>query len=53
MEKVSLTGKELYELVWSNSLKSLSRKYNISDNGISKICRKNGTTLPRQLLKQK
>lgn len=48
MEKVSLTGKELYELVWSNSLKSLSKKYNISDNGIRKICKKNNIPLPKR-----
>lgn len=47
MEKVVLTGKELYELVWSNSLKSLSRKYNISDNGLRKICKKNNIPLPK------
>jgi DNA replication protein DnaC len=30
MQKITLTRKELYDLVWSNSLLALSKKYNIS-----------------------
>ena len=38
MEKQTFTRKELYDLVWSESLLSLSKKYNISDVGLRKIC---------------
>ena len=38
MKKLTLSRKELYDLVWSESMLSLSRKYNISDVGLRKIC---------------
>ena len=38
MEKQSFNRRELYDLVWSESMLSLSRKYNISDVGLRKIC---------------
>ena len=38
MEKQTLSRKELYDLAWSESMLSLSRKYNISDVGLRKIC---------------
>lgn len=37
MNQISLTRNELYELVWSEPLLTLSKKYNISDNGLRKI----------------
>jgi hypothetical protein len=40
MDKITLSRRELYNLVWSQSMLSLSKKYNISDVGLRKICRK-------------
>jgi hypothetical protein len=34
MEKVTLTRKELYDLVWAEPLSKLAKKYKISDNGL-------------------
>jgi hypothetical protein len=44
---VKLTRKELYDLVWSQSLRSLSKKYNISDTGLRKICISMGIPVPK------
>lgn len=41
------TRKDLYNLVWSASLVSLSKKYNISDNGLRKICVRMNIPLPK------
>lgn len=38
MNKITLTRKELYDLVWSETMVSLSKKYKISDVGLRKIC---------------
>lgn len=38
MGKLTLSRKELYDLAWSETMLSLSRKYNISDVGLRKIC---------------
>ena len=38
MENQTLSRQELYDLVWSESMLSLSKKYNISDVGLRKIC---------------
>src|SRR5688572_7105713 len=46
MNTVKLTRKELYDLVWSNSMVSLSKIYNISDNGLRKICKRMNVPLP-------
>jgi hypothetical protein len=47
MEKQTITRKELYDLVWSESLLSLSKKYNISDVGLRKICIRMSIPLPQ------
>ncbi len=47
MEKQTFTRKELYDLVWSESLLSLSKKYNISDVGLRKICIRISIPLPQ------
>jgi len=39
MEQVTLTRKELYDLVWAEPLSRLAKKYKISDNGLRKICK--------------
>ena len=46
MEKVTLTRKELYGLVWSEPLSKLAKKYKISDNGLRKICMRMNIPLP-------
>jgi len=46
MEKIEFTRAELYDLVWSEPLSRLARKYNISDNGLRKICKKHNIPLP-------
>lgn len=40
MEQVTLTRKELYDLVWAQPLSRLAKKYRISDNGLRKICKR-------------
>jgi hypothetical protein len=40
--------KDLYDLVWSDSLVALSKKYIISDNGLRKACIRMGIPLPDQ-----
>lgn len=46
MEKIEFTRTELYDLVWSEPLSRLARKYSMSDNGLRKICKKNNIPLP-------
>ncbi len=46
MEKIVLSRKEFYDLVWSTPLLTLSKKYLISDNGIRKICKRMNIPLP-------
>ncbi|HKM93929.1 MAG TPA: hypothetical protein VJY41_09770 [Prolixibacteraceae bacterium] len=47
MEKVVFTREELYKLVWSEPLTRLEKKFNISDNGIRKRCKKMNIPLPK------
>jgi len=47
MKKVILTRQELYDLVWSEPLLTLSKKYNISDVGLRKICIRMNIPLPQ------
>lgn len=47
MESQSFTRIELYELVWSQPILTLSNKYSISDVGLRKICVKNDIPLPK------
>ncbi|HLN20930.1 MAG TPA: hypothetical protein VK213_07560 [Bacteroidales bacterium] len=46
MEKVTLTRKELYDLVWTEPLSRLAKKYKISDNGLRKICKRMNIPIP-------
>lgn len=46
MEKIEFTREEIYEMVWSEPLSKLARKYSISDNGLRKICKKHNIPLP-------
>jgi hypothetical protein len=47
MEKIILTREELYDLVWSLPMLSLSKKYEISDTGLRKICWRMNIPLPQ------
>jgi hypothetical protein len=38
MNKTTLTRKQLYDLVWSQPMTALAKKYEISDVGLRKIC---------------
>jgi len=46
IEKIILSRKELYSLVWKEPLLALSKKYSISDNGLRKMCVKMDIPLP-------
>jgi hypothetical protein len=45
-EKQTLTRKELYDLVWSQPMLTLAKKYNISDTGLRKVCIRLNIPLP-------
>jgi len=47
MDKKTFSRNDLYDLVWSESLLSLSRKFDISDNELRKICIKMNIPLPQ------
>jgi hypothetical protein len=47
IQQFTFSRKELYDLVWSKSLLSLSRLYAISDNGLRKICFRLNIPLPK------
>lgn len=48
MEKTQvITREELYNLVWENPLSKLAKKYNLSDNGLRKVCKKLDIPLPK------
>ena len=47
MENTTLTRQELYDLVWENPLSKLAKKYNLSDNGLRKVCKKLDIPLPK------
>ncbi len=46
MESVTFTREELYNLVWMQSMLALSKKYDISDVGLRKMCRRNDIPVP-------
>lgn len=46
MEKRTFTRQNLYELVWIKPLSVLAKEYQISDNGLRKICKKMQIPLP-------
>jgi len=47
LNKTQFTRKQLYDLVWSKPLSHLAKDYNISDNGLRKICKKHNIPLPK------
>lgn len=46
MKKTSFTRIELYNLVWEEPLTHIAKKYQITDSGIRKICKKKDIPLP-------
>jgi len=53
MEHIKLSRIELYELIWSESLLSLSKRYDITDNGLRKMCIRMNIPLPQRGYRQK
>ena len=47
MEKKSFTRTEVYDLAWSEPLLTLSKRYNISNVGLRKICIRLNIPLPK------
>lgn len=48
MERTQVvTREELYDLVWNNPLSKLAKQYNLSDNGLRKVCKKLEIPLPK------
>lgn len=45
-ESIKFSRQELYDLVWSKPMTTLAKEYNISDNGLRKICKKLNIPLP-------
>ncbi|WP_143019774.1 hypothetical protein [Niabella drilacis] len=46
METTTFSRQQLYDLVWSESLLALSKKYDISDIGLLKVCKHRNIPLP-------
>lgn len=46
MNKVILSREELYKLVWAEPLTHLAKRFEMSDNGLRKICKKRNIPLP-------
>ena len=46
MENISLTRKELYDLIWSIPMSTISQKYEISTERLRGICKKMNIPIP-------
>lgn len=46
MEEIIVRRNELYDQVWKEPMSSLARRYNISDVGLAKVCRKLNVPIP-------
>lgn len=44
--QITLTRRQFYDMVWSTPLSQLAKTYNISDNGLRKMCKKFEIPLP-------
>jgi hypothetical protein len=47
VDKIILSRKDLYDLVWSQPILTLSKKYEITGSGLRKICVKMNVPLPK------
>ncbi len=45
MNVLILTRLELYEKIWSTPMVVLAKEFNLSDNGLRKICKKHKSSL--------
>lgn len=45
--EITMTRRQLYDMVWKEPLSQLSKKYKISDNGLRKVCRSMKVPFPR------
>ena len=45
--KNKLSRQELYDMVWSKPMTTLAKEFNLSDNGLRKICKKNDIPMPK------
>ena len=43
----TFSRQELYDLVWSKPMITLSKEFNLSDNGLRKICIKHDIPIPK------
>ena len=48
MIKQTLTRTELYEMVWSEPMRTIAKRYNISDVGLRKICIRKNIPVPER-----
>lgn len=48
METITLARQQLYDLVWKESLSSLSKKYAISFDKLKKFCKNNDIPVPQK-----
>ncbi len=46
-KEITLTRRQLYDMVWREPMSKLAKKYMISDNGLRKICRKMRVPFPQ------
>lgn len=46
MNKITLPRKQLYDLVWSEPILAIAKKYNISDSTLRSICKKFEIPIP-------
>ena len=46
MEEVKFTRKELFDLVWSTPMSRIAKKYEISDTGLRKLCKRHDIPVP-------
>src|SRR5688572_26267959 len=47
-KEVTLTRKQIYDLVWSRPMRDVARELGFSDVGLKKLCRRNGIPTPPQ-----
>jgi hypothetical protein len=45
-DNLSLTRRELYDLVWTTPMQHLAKKFGLSGPGMAKLCRRHGVPVP-------
>lgn len=46
-KKKVLTRQELHDLVWATPMFDLAKQFNLSDNGLRKVCKKHAIPVPK------